>query len=105
MTRLLMSALLALCTAGSAFAQTATVTAADDKVVATGISPDEQKSADLFCLRQTGSHLRSITPRPHHERAVECANEPGRSYSREDIERTGAINTADALRKLDPSIH
>jgi hypothetical protein len=32
----------------------------------------------------------------------DCA--PGRSYSREDIARTGAPTTADALQMLDPSI-
>jgi hypothetical protein len=30
--------------------------------------------------------------------------DPGRTYTREDIEHTGAIDVADALQKLDPSI-
>jgi hypothetical protein len=28
---------------------------------------------------------------------------PGRSYSQDELERTGAIDTAEALRLLDPS--
>lgn len=68
------------------------------------VSAADQKEADAFCLRQTGSHVRSITPKAHGDRAVECASAPGRVYSREDIERTGATTTAQALRLLDPSI-
>jgi hypothetical protein len=33
----------------------------------------------------------------------ECANAPGRVYTQEEIQRTGAIDTARALRMLDPS--
>jgi hypothetical protein len=34
----------------------------------------------------------------------ECSSPAGRSYSKSDIDRTGALTTADALRTLDPSI-
>jgi hypothetical protein len=34
---------------------------------------------------------------------VKCA-EFGRAYDRDDIDRTGAVDLADALRRLDPSI-
>jgi len=33
----------------------------------------------------------------------ECANVAGRSFSQEDLQRTGAIDAAQALRMLDPS--
>jgi hypothetical protein len=33
----------------------------------------------------------------------ECANVAGRSFSQEDLQRTGAIDPAEALRMLDPS--
>jgi hypothetical protein len=33
----------------------------------------------------------------------ECANVPGRVFTQEDLQRTGAINPAEALRMLDPS--
>ena len=66
---------------------------------------------DRNCLRQTGSRIvargnatRSASDRTdkHGKRCV-AAN--GRVYSREDIERTGEIDLAAALRKLDPAIH
>jgi hypothetical protein len=44
------------------------------------------------CVRQTGTRI----ARQH------C--QPGRAYTREDIDRTGATNMADALRMLDPAI-
>ncbi len=64
-----------------------------------------------LCLQETGTRihhrvvavpLRADAP----PRATDCATSmPGRSWSRRDIERTGAFNLADALRQLDPSIH
>ena len=98
--------LLAFCV-GSALAQSATVSTTDDKgkvdSSTVALTPQE-RAADAFCLRHTGSHLKSMN-NDRNESAVQCANEPGRSYTREDIQRTGATSTADALRKLDPSIH
>jgi hypothetical protein len=105
MNRILISMLLALCV-GSAYAQSDTTNAAaGSKAKADAPMTAEQKSAESFCLRQTGSHLRSISAKPHNERAVECANAPGRVYTREDLERTGAFTTRDALRSADPSVH
>jgi hypothetical protein len=34
----------------------------------------------------------------------ECANVPGRSFSKDELDRTGAPTTAEALRMLDPSL-
>ena len=107
MNKLLIAFLLAFATA-SAFAQSGpTVTTSDDKGRVEAITPvtPEQKSADAFCLRETGSHLSSYKNKPHGDRAVECATQPGRVYTREDLDRTGAISTKDALRRLDPSVH
>jgi hypothetical protein len=103
--RILISVLLAF-GVGSAFAQSGTVTTIDDKgkaEAATVAQTEAEKAADHYCLRHTGSHLHAIT-NVHNKRAVECANAPGRVYTREDIDRTGDITTADALRHLDPSI-
>jgi hypothetical protein len=33
----------------------------------------------------------------------QCALVPGRAYSQDDLERTGSIDTSEALRRLDPS--
>jgi hypothetical protein len=109
MKTLVMPILLALC-AGAAFAQSGTATTADPNgttvVNATPEQKEAQKQADMFCLRETGTHLKQITTTKTHHSAVECAtSSPGRTYSREDLERTGETNVADALRKLDPAIH
>jgi hypothetical protein len=37
-------------------------------------------------------------------RPGECSATPGRTYTNEDVERTGQTNVADALQLLDPSI-
>jgi len=34
----------------------------------------------------------------------ECSATPGRTYSQEDVQRTGQTNVGDALQMLDPSI-
>ncbi len=34
----------------------------------------------------------------------ECAMQPGRAYSGEELKRTGAMTTLEALRMLDPAI-
>jgi hypothetical protein len=54
------------------------------------------RPGDHNCLRSTGS---LIPPKPG-----ECLPVAGRSYDREDIRRTGARTTAEALQLLDPSV-
>jgi hypothetical protein len=54
------------------------------------------KPGDRNCLRDTGS---LIPPKPGH-----CLSVPGRSYSQEDIQRTGEPTVGPALQQLDPSI-
>lgn len=48
------------------------------------------------CVRDTGTRIKSKTR--------DCLGVAGRSYSAEELSRTGQINPADALRRLDPSI-
>lgn len=48
------------------------------------------------CIRDTGSHI----PPPKGQ----CLPVAGSSYSRQDIQRTGATNVGHALRMLDPSV-
>lgn len=54
---------------------------------------------DRHCLKETGTRIRA--------RAGErrCTAFLGRVYSREDIERTGEVDLAAALRRLDTAIH
>jgi hypothetical protein len=53
------------------------------------------KSEQTHCLKHTGSRIR---------RADECLALPGRAYSGDDLKRTGEINSAEALSRLDPSL-
>lgn len=69
--------------------------------------------ADRFCLRETGSrvmahrHAQAVRARGNDRAqaaAPDCVAASGRSYSREDLDRTGSVDAADALRRLDPAI-
>jgi len=64
----------------------------------TVITGDGDRSNDRHCLRETGSH---IAPKDKKT----CVNANGSSYSRDDIDRTGTTDLADALQHLDPSVH
>lgn len=70
---------------------------------------DRDAVSDHTCLRQTGSRIvasanaRADAGKDKSKR--QCTSAPGRSYSREDIDRTGAVDLADALRRLDPSVN
>ncbi|MGY1425473.1 hypothetical protein [Lysobacter sp. A289] len=93
-----------------------------------------ERDARHNCMRYTGSHIvRSRTGRAErvaraddtgradadheqmdheqmdHQRVAslepeDCVNANGRVYSRSDLSRTGEVDLADALRKLDPAI-
>jgi hypothetical protein len=58
--------------------------------------PDSRTAAAAPCPQNTASR---IPMRPG-----ECSSTPGRTYSNEDIERTGQTNVGEALQMLDPSI-
>jgi hypothetical protein len=49
------------------------------------------------CISTTGSRLKAKDKRG-------CNGEPGRSYDKEDLDRTGALTVGEALERLDPSI-
>ena len=49
------------------------------------------------CITQTGSRLKSKDKNG-------CNGLPGRSYTKADIELTGATTVAEALQRLDPSV-
>lgn len=65
---------------------------------------DRESATDRFCIQQTGSRIvASRNARSRSERA-DCVASGGRVYTREDIQRTGSTDLADALRRLDPSL-
>ena len=59
---------------------------------------------ERYCLRHTGTRI----DLRRHDRSSGfeqgCVAAGGRVYTREDLLRTGEVDTADALRKLDPAI-
>lgn len=57
-----------------------------------------QPAIDRLCPRSTGSRIVARA-----DRKTRCTTF-GRVYTQEDIQLTGAVDLADALRKLDPSI-
>lgn len=68
-----------------------------DVTVVTG-DKDKEKINDRYCLRETGSHIVS----KHKKSCISSAN--GTAYNRDDIDRTGATDLAEALRRLSPSV-
>jgi hypothetical protein len=122
MTRRPLSLLLSAGLLAAAFAtsaQTVSVTAdatvqaqAANAGAAAAFSPAAKPEIDRYCLRQTGSWViardnavRERLAGASDRKGRRCVAASGRVYSREDIDRTGEIDIADALRKLDPSIH
>jgi len=92
----------------------ASVASAQTAVTANSGSVDlraEDAANDVYshslCVQDTGTRIHRARPAPASTtRPVDCAtSSPGRTYSRRDIERTGAFDTAQALRQLDPAIH
>lgn len=78
-------------------------------VDADAINPPDRPATHPFCLRTTGTRIppkaRQIdTNRDGKPDRVACVPANGRVYTRYDLETTGAIDLADALRHLDPSI-
>lgn len=58
--------------------------------------------SERYCLRETGSRIVAHRNAKGQKR---CNGLPGRAYTREDLDRTGQVNIADALRMLDPAVH
>lgn len=115
---LLLASLLATC-AFAASAQTIATSVGVDAAVdapTSDLSADTEFDAnskpmiDRNCLQQTGSRIvarynTSRSTRARTDKGKRCVAAFGRVYTREDIDMTGEIDLADALRKLDPSIH
>ncbi|HEV8695903.1 MAG TPA: hypothetical protein VGQ93_17205 [Lysobacter sp.] len=104
MKRLMISLLGAFAFAAAAQAadRPAQETTAQDATTQT--TQDQAKKRDINdrnCLRYTGSHIQ----RRADKKDRPCLSATGRSYTSEDIDQTGEVELADALRKLDVSIH
>ena len=98
MNRLMIASL---CTAGL-FGVAACATQPTEGGYARGpASAADAPQVQRYCLRQTGTRI-DLRRHDGPERACIAAN--GRVYTREDLERTGEVDIAEALRKLDPAI-
>lgn len=71
----------------------------DDAAAKSATEPTQTSAAETppNCMQDTGSRIRRSEDRP-------CVAAPGSVYTREDIERSGATTTSEALRRLSPSI-
>lgn len=85
----------------AAFAQAATAEPAATHATQVAEATPEPLS-QRHCLRETGSR---IVAHQNAKGQKRCNALPGRAYTREDLDRTGHLNIADALRTLDPAVH
>jgi hypothetical protein len=76
------------------------VQAADSAPKAAAKEKSEAKKEEAKCDAAPGSRIKLSKP----EECKKLAKQPFRSYSKEDLDNTGDINVADALRKLDPAV-
>jgi hypothetical protein len=67
------------------------------EIKAEDAKPETKKLSDRNCIRHTGTHIAK-------REKDQCTGAAGRSYDREDIERTGEVDIGRALERLDPSI-
>lgn len=72
----------------------ADTTAADPAVV---VTTEVAPQSSLNCVRDTGTRIK-------HRDKHGCTGAAGSSYTRADIDRTGAGSTAEALRMLHPGV-
>ncbi|MGH8137300.1 MAG: hypothetical protein ACREVV_03780 [Steroidobacteraceae bacterium] len=83
---------LLICTVASACAVACTSTPSSPDARAASAS----NTVPITCIRDSGSRI------PANPQG--CQDVAGRSYSHEDIDRTGQTDVGNALRMLDPSV-
>jgi len=108
MNRLLIAAALCgLCFAANA--QNVSISADAGDRTDSQMQRDDAREDDRFCLRETGSRITRHSQRRdaqhRRDRDRDCVSFNGRVYTREDLDSTGVIDIADALRRLDTSIY
>lgn len=85
----------------ASFCMVAGIASAEETTDARPKKEEAQKKATpeaAKCTQAPGSHIRLAKP----EDCAKAARGPYRSYSKEDLERTGETDVGEALRKLDP---
>ena len=72
---------------------TAPKSAADSRAANLKSAP----AADAHCVADTASRIKRTADKP-------CGATPGTTYTQQELENTGRIDTAEALKQLDPRI-
>lgn len=74
--------------------------AAEPAATEAASAPTEPAPAatDPNCLQETGSRIKRDANQP-------CIGAAGQVITREQLDRSGAVTTADAMRRLSPSVH
>lgn len=102
MNRLLPAiALLALAGAASAQSTTDASANAESKLQA---EAKADAKVDRYCIQETGTRIKATGKANTDAQRKACTAGRGRVYTRQDIDATGRVDLADALRALDPSI-
>ncbi len=111
MNRLLLASALLAMTATASAQSTAPAADVDvdlqGKTVATDMTvqrANHDAFADRLCLHQTGSRIVATRNLQSRDDMHDCVTGSGRVYTRADLDSTGAVDLADALRLLDPAI-
>ena len=65
---------------------------------------DEVAKKECFRPQLPEGNRSRLAPRPD-SKGRKCVNATGRSYTKDDLDSTGAIDLSDALRRLDPAVH
>src|SRR5690554_4387173 len=99
------SATFAIAAAGAAFGPMAQENEPEEQAREQAREARKDKGAERFCIRETGSRIVANRNARSKAEREECVAAGGRVYTRDDIRRTGSTDLADALRRLDPSIH
>ena len=60
------------------------------------------KDGKTGCIRETGTRIKSRVNKARDKNGYNGL--AGRSYDKDDLDRTGAMTTGEALERLDPSI-
>lgn len=101
-----LSAAVAIAAAGAGFGAVAQEVEPEEEASeeVTQARTDSERASDRFCIQQTGSRIVANRNAKSQAEREECVAAGGTVYTREEIERTGSTDLADALRRLDPRI-
>ena len=99
---ILSAAIFSLSTLAYAHNVDATVSASKEGAASEEVNISADKAEAVLvktnCIRETGTRIKRAKDKK------DCNGLPGRSYDKDDIDRTGALSIGEALERLDPSV-